>query len=470
MLPSSLNKLNYSNNFSQPINNARIDDESNNDFNHNFYNDYMNDFNADAEYNELKEMINLLYDNQRNDIVESKKQVTIEKDSEKYYEYNALQQLFLSDLHFEARRSDSEVERLNSVTLVKEFDTDETPIIHICGYQVNTEGKNPFLQFFMQKQEDKISFPKFKYNPYIDSLDRAKSVLDIMIFSYQTLEPKIYNGYLQEQNNYYLFFDCSECQIKIHDLYNKNDTWLIAMDEIVNTRIVCGNFYIDPNVTEFFHNHPDFIYLQDSNKNNYENPVIVYTGDTSFQANYISMFGTPPSDAKSLFGPYYYFYDYQAAVRMALKNYKSKKEQQIDKEPMTIMNWSAQPISLEGGIVRSAIFTGQIKTILQATDDKPDMSQTTQDMLKEDPTCASMEHRSLVNYLHISDRDGTWTKNYDSIFLGDVDLNDNSVKKYASNMFAIKEYEQQLPLTCHFFAAKTMEQEWSDNTAFYLIK
>lgn len=449
MLPSSLNKPNYSNTFPQQLNTARIDDDSN----HNFYNDsnydFNHDLNGDAEYNELKEMINLLYDNQRNDIVESKKQITIDKDSEKYYEYNALQQLFLSDLQFEA---------------------DENPIIHICGYQVNTEGKNPFLQFFMQKQEDNVIFPKFKYNPYIDSLDRAKSVLDIMIFSYQTLETKIYNGYLQEQNNYYLFFDCSECQIKIHDLYSKNDVWLIAMDEIVNTRIVCGNFHIDPAVTEFFHNHPDFIYLQDSNKNNYENPVIVYTGDTSFQANYISMFGTPPSDAKSLFGPYYYFYDYQAAVRMASKNYKIKKEQQVDKEPITIMNWSAQTISLEGGIVRTAIFTGLVKTILQATDDKPDMSQTTQDMLKEDPTCASMEHRCLVNYLHISDRDGTWTKNYDSIFLGDVDLNDNSVKKYASNMFAIKEYEQQLPLTCHFFAAKTMEQEWSNNTASYLIK
>ena len=448
MLPSSLNKPNYSNTFIQPINNARIDDDSNNNFYNDYMNDYMNDFNGDAEYNELKEMINLLYDNQRNDIVESKKQVTIEKDSEKYYEYNALQQLFLSDLH---------------------FDTDETPIIHICGYQVNTEGKKPFLQFFMQKQEDNLIFPKFKYNSKIDSLNRAKSVLDIIIFSYQILEPKIYNGYLQEQNNYYLFFDCSECKIKIHDLYNKNDIWLIAMDEIMNTRIVCGNFYIDQTVTEFFHNHPDFIYLQDSNKNNYENPVIVYTGDTSFQANYISMFGTPPSDAKSLFGPYYYFYDYMEAVRMASKKYKIKKEQQIDKEPITIMNWSAQTISLEGGIVRSAIFTGLSKTILHATDDKPDMSQTTQDMLKEDPTCASMEHRSLVNYLHISDRDGTWTKNYDSIFLGDVDLNDNSVKKYAANMFAVKEYEQQLPLTCHFFAAKTMEQEWSKD-AIYSIK
>ena len=57
MLPSSLNKPNYSNTFIQPINNARIDDDSNNNFYNDYMNDYMNDFNGDAEYNELKEMI-----------------------------------------------------------------------------------------------------------------------------------------------------------------------------------------------------------------------------------------------------------------------------------------------------------------------------------------------------------------------------------------------------------------------------
>ena len=407
------------------------------------------DSDLEMEYAEMRDKINQMYESQRDnffDLFTNPKRRNLEVTSENYYTYSALQTLDPSEPTFDSLKIES------------------TPRIHICAFHVNLDGKYPFLQFFMQKKPktdetapDQFTIPKFKYKKNINSLVRAQTVLDIITQCYFANGFYKYVGHLRDDSNdCYLFFDCSEYDIRIHDLYRRNDVWLLTMSEIINSQMVCGNFPLDPLVTNFFTTHPEFIYLQNKANENYELPIIAYVGCNSFQLNFISTCKVFVSEPTDLFGPYYYFYGYQHAVAMAKQCYLEKRGCNNAK-PITIMNWLSQPNELKGGLVRVALFPGATKFITTTETDYNDNSQTTQDMLNEYPTCATMAHRQLVNYIQVSDRGGNWTSDYDTIFLGDLDYLDKDACMFTGPMYVVRDYEQQLPLSCHYFDIPTME-------------
>ena len=51
--------------------------------------------------------------------------------------------------------------------------------------------------------------------------------------------------------------------------------------------------------------------------------------------------------------------------------------------------------------------------------------------------------------LRISDYDANWTKTYDSLYLGNVELDDGTFIQ-ESPIIVTKDYNQQVPLSCHF--------------------
>ena len=135
----------------------------------------------------------------------------------------------------------------------------------------------------------------------------------------------------------------------------------------------------------------------------------------------MSIFGAPQyNENDKLFGNHYYFTNYQTAIQGNV-----------------------------GGVVRVALFLGNMKTVQNLLNDEPDKSMITQEMLKKDITCVTEEHRKLVNYIRISDRDGTWANTYDSLFLGNISL-DNGETIGENIVYVVKEYDQQWSLTCHF--------------------
>jgi len=331
------------------------------------------------------------------------------------------------------------------------------PIIHICAFQVNTEGKYPFLQFIMHKKinEDNIIFPQFVHNQEIDPLIKAESVIEFAISFYQTNGITDYKGYLtdEKKENFYLFFDCSTYEIGVHDLYRNNEMWLLSIDELLNTREVCGSIRVDETVSAFFEKYSDFIYLQDSENKNYEIPVIAYVGTTESKSNFVSTFGNGQSDDKSIFGPNYYFYDFNASAKMAIEQSKNKK---INEKIITLTNWLETSNSEMPCVIRFAIFMGKTKVVTNSSVDSQDSSETTLEMLKEDVTCSKLSHRQLINYLKITDRGNNWVEEYDSIFLAEgVKLDDESVLNH-SNTYSLKKYEQQLVLSCHFLDSKNL--------------
>lgn len=336
--------------------------------------------------------------------------------------------------------------------------------IHICPFHINTSGKVPILQYFVQKHQknedslnsENYTFMSFLNNTMINPVLKAQNILNISFYCFKKIAFSVYSGFIQQENNYYLFFDCSGYDINVHNLYRNNEFWLLTIDELVNSREVCGNFLVDTNTTQFFQENPEFVYLQNELGENYEIPVVAYVGTVSSRSNFISIFGEGQSDPKSIFGPHYYFYDYNDSVKMAFQKCGTLKK---DNKPTTIMNWlNNEPIQENIAVIRIALFLGKTKIVENSIKDS---SKTSLDMLKEDYTCSTKNHRELMNTLFIADREGKWTENYDSLFLGKgIDIED----EFNKNTYVVKEYEQQMVLSCHFLDS----ENYSENDRYYI--
>jgi hypothetical protein len=182
------------------------------------------------------------------------------------------------------------------------------------------------------------------------------------------------------------WIDITNTKLEINDVYSSSSLWFGLVDEIMNSKHICGmNF--DYEITHFFNENPDFLFIQDEKKEPIEIPMVVYVGRSEKKLEFTYVFGVTRSESKdALMGPYYYFSDYENAV-------KQIKEQE-NKSKI--------------GLVRLAIFLGRI----------------------------------LINIDHSdNDNDGEedWTETYDSVYLGKLD-----------NNYVIKTMDQQYPLSFHY--------------------
>lgn len=307
---------------------------------------------------------------------------------------------------------------------------------HICPYQVNNNGLKPFLQFFLRKYpenhetySDKITFLSFEGLKTYDSvLNKCYKALEVIFLSYMKISYYQYKGFIELNNEIYLFYDCTNSKIGTHRLDKMNDLWLVLMDEIINTRKIC-NYTIDPLVSNLFLQNPDLIYLTDYKNGNYEIPVSVYTGRQDSKIDFVSVFGVSRNDNEydALVGQYFYFTDYENALNI-IENNPSKKN----------------------GIIRFALFMGHTKVPMNLPNDCHDLSEKTQKLLLNDITTTTDAYKRVRSSLKISDRDGKWTEDYDSVYIGKLIL-DNDYESESINRpyWVSKEYEQQIPLTYH---------------------
>ena len=87
----------------------------------------------------------------------------------------------------------------------------------------------------------------------------------------------------------------------------------VTIHEICNTRKYI-TFPIHTTVSNLFYSNPKLIYLKDKNKQCIEVPTIGYIGAPEELLNYIATFSIKASTLRT-FGPYYYFSDFNQAVR-----------------------------------------------------------------------------------------------------------------------------------------------------------
>ena len=316
--------------------------------------------------------------------------------------------------------------------------------INIFAYTVNNEKKYPFQQILLAKSSimSELIFPKI---PLFNNFNKNELIdyVKVCLFGYLSLKNYEsfndlikFDGFYEYNNSLYLFFDLTKNKIQLYDIYSSSFLWLGLIDEIVNHKNIC-NIKVNESVTQIFQENQDLCFLVDDKDDTYDLPVVCFTSNPEKKLNYTYIFGQIKENKNEILGPYYYFKDYYNAFEEA-GNIKD---------------------DIKMGIIRFAIFKGNVKYIENYPNDPVDESEIKKERLQDEKLDQNFERLTM----RISDHDGKWADNYDSVYLGNQELDDGSTLN--KQLVVIKEYDQQMPLSYHFINKSTLKGKKED----YLI-
>lgn len=321
--------------------------------------------------------------------------------------------------------------------------------INVCAYHVNKCNKNkPFLQFFLFKNNmlegDNFKMVKFNYESSFTVISKSVMIMEVLSKSYYCKSDYVYKGFEYDGKSIYLYFDCSSFEISTASLSRNNDLWLVLMDEIQNHGSVCG-YKVDEDVRNYFNSNSNELCVLNDRGHVYESPIVAYSGCNRKMFEFESFFGVSPAGEDGMFGNYQYFTDYINAFKNA--------------------GWNDTTV---GGIVRYAIFPGNMQVKLNNKDDPEDGSIQTYELMKELDT-NSKEYKKNMLQMRINDRGGVWTINHDSVYVGKLELDDGSYfEDYP--LWVVKEYDQHNILSGHLLDKNTLSKEWTrEKTKEYSI-
>ena len=344
-----------------------------------------------------------------------------------------------------------------------DFNIEPNTVIHICSYRIITTELYPILMYLLYKDPnlDIFNFPNFKYSNYINPILFAETILyNLLNFNKILLNTEeqheclplnynaIFKGFLHENNELFLFFDSTNCENNIYDIYKKNKIWYGLIDEIINQKHIC-NFKIDSLVTNFFINHVDLIYLKNEENVNYEIPIVAYSGQPDNNLNFTYIFGVTKKMDNAFMGPYYYFTDFTNSINEGGWSLTHQPEFKHCK----LITENIHGKYIKGGIVRFAIFLGINKIILNNNNEEINIKNT-------------QKYDDLT--MTISDYEGKWSDTYDSVYIGKLKLDDGTyIKKHP--YWILKKYEQQHPLSYHYINKKTLGEIFEEHDNYLIL-
>ena len=332
--------------------------------------------------------------------------------------------------------------------------------ITICAYEINNTSLNPFLKYLLYKEKitDNLDFPIVDISIFsMNTIQLIKFIqgylFTILLLTnfenfFKTIE---YKGFYIFEENLYIFFDLTNCKLMIHDIYKINKTWFCIMDEIINEKHIC-NIKINETVSDFFINNNKFIFLKNKKDKIYQIPIIAYTGNNHKMLNFTYTFGMTKSNNNSIVGANYYFTNFINAFKQScfLQNINNEITYGELMKP-----FSKNEKCIKSGIVRYALFLGIVNVKQNLPNDNLDESEIKKERLIN--TTLNNKYELLTR--RISDHDSNWTEHYDSIYLGNIKLDNNEILKNNSPIIVLKNYEQQSPLSYHFIDNKYSEEE-----------
>jgi len=330
---------------------------------------------------------------------------------------------------------------------VDDFDgveLDKYNAVYVCAYNVNTDGKAPFLRYLLTDHigcDEKIEFPIVPMLSTIQDMNTcvAHAYLCLVGLLMSNGEDKnmdqiTFTGYYTFNRCMYLFYDITKSDIQVCDMYRSNRSWLALIDEIVNHKHLC-NIPIDESVVELFLANEELCFLADKNNKRFEIPITGFAPKPESRLVFTYTFGEPARDNNSIFGPFSYFSDFFTSFSKCdvTEPFMRSKNNNIDGDFRT-----------KPGLIRFALFLGANKVIENCPNDPGDESEIKQQRLVDDRLDTKLEQLTM----RISDHDGKWAHNYDSVYLGPVELDDETY--FHCNLLAIKDYNQQIPLSYHY--------------------
>ncbi len=323
--------------------------------------------------------------------------------------------------------------------------------INLCVYLVKTNGKYPFLEYLLiNNGYEALTLPKLPIYSLFgkDNLITYSEVYLSGILQSNNFEEFSnaisFDGFHEFNDDIYLFFDITKCEINIDETYLSNPVRFGLIDEIVNHKNIC-NIQIDYNTSLFFIKNEWINYLYDEQNNPYELPVVAFVGKpTEQKVNFTMIFGESAKNKSAIFGPYFYFTSFHHSIKDS--------------------GWADNRKVEKGGIVRFALFVGKTKYVENTPNDTIDYSEIKKERMKDDNLDRQKEYLTI----RISDHDGNWTKTYNSIYLGKLELDDGSFLD-DTPMLVLKDYKQQVPLSCHFIDMSTLGEKYEENNSNYSI-
>jgi len=310
-----------------------------------------------------------------------------------------------------------------SLQPITDLNIEDNTVIHICSYRIINTELYPFLMYLLHKNplNDVFNFPTFKYNSSINPVSYSETILyGLLNFNKLVKNEKqpecdynaIFKGALLENNELFLFFDSTNCENNIYDIYKKNKIWYGLMDEIIHKQHIC-NLQIDDAVTMFFMNNPSFIYLKDEYGLNYEMPIVAYSGQPDNKLNFTYVFGVTKKTEEA--GTHYYFTDYNNSIKEGGWSLTNKPEFHNN----TLITENSHGKYIKGGIVRFAIFLGNLST----------------------------------------EYDANWSDTYDSVY----------IDKLNTPYWVLKNYAQQMPLSYHYINKNKLGETFQENETYLIM-
>ena len=259
---------------------------------------------------------------------------------------------------------------------------------HIIIYTINNFNINPFLLFLLYKKNNIIDFL------YIDESNNGDLFYKMFKISKNNIE---YSGYKMYNGDIFLFFKYVEKNnTNLLNITNNITCW-VTIHELINLQTYI-DIHIPTNIMLFFINNPDIILLyKECGDKLYEIPIIAYTNNNYNDFIFIKKFGIKRNDNKALYGPFYYFYNYNNIQNNILNNIQNNTH-----------------------IIRYVLFLGK------------------HDIININPNNSNTYNSNTYN-------SNTYNSNIYNICVNKLNSKYNSI--VVNNIYIIRQYEQQIPLS-----------------------
>jgi hypothetical protein len=352
--------------------------------------------------------------------------------------------------------------------------------IIIIPFKINFNCKNPFNTILLINHfSNMLCFPSIDiscYNSEINNSTKIISMIHCYLYSIflsnsnsgisnnsfeSFMNLVVLKGFYVYENNVHVFVDLTKLEINTNIVNRNSLYWFTLLDEIVNKQSIC-NIPISEEVVDFYTNNNEFIYFKNYKDELIEVPCVVYTGSHDKTLHFKFTFGNNATDNNGILSSGFYFTNYIHAFRQGGWSLDYKPEFKYGEKITEDDNGKYT----KGGIIRYALFLGKNLVKQNLPNDIIDESDIKKAKLQDAQNNNDYHYEKMT--LRISDHDGLWKQNYDSVYLGKIELDNGEIFKNA-NIYVIKDYYNHTPLSYHYINKLSLGDTFDENSDYQIM-
>jgi len=276
--------------------------------------------------------------------------------------------------------------------------------VQILMYRVVSSTVKPFLMFCLYRDDNSLGFANLLGEKATTGRVAEEKMRSVLQGWRGTVK---YQGFMLEDGIVTLCLEYTDGDMLVDNAKIDNRWWWVLATEIVNEKRML-TFDVKREVVGFFERNPSMLFLKDELGRLYETPAVGYYGSYANRIAVTSVLGKQKAAPTDVYGPYYYFGNYEAAMRFAIW---SETFTPLEVEGEIVTN-DRRGRYLRGGLVRFALFLGKTTVMMDRQSDSIDRSETTKELARLDPLVAMTRK--------LRDVDANWILEYNSVQTGEV--------------------------------------------------